>query len=1646
MNPTGLPPRVRSTSLRASAARFFDCANDRYLVEEDNGFSASEPTERPPAALDDEFVATQAATFVFREAVPTKDRSGSNWLFFMWTMLQMRHWKIPCLVIWEAIDAKKQDDGDTLGVHQDTRAKVQEAIDALEASGENQADPFYNDMIIHNTKHALKEDEHCIGFRVHVFVNWQVNMSLVMNQWFLETAGPQFQRYYSQASICDELWNMNNKETVLRHLCVAMGDRKQGDGAGKIIDVLDELAECSSPDELSWSVFVMFACAPQIENTEKILMDGMSEQECARCKLSGTSKAEMLKPETYGTLLKNFDGTYCVRDDPYDTDAQANNWERTDMDDEEEQQEFVPKKKGGVTDGEQKKRKDNRSILGMPRMLPPTLMFSQDRELRQTRGTVLDGPCGGSRWEEPKYVSWPCIVHGELALATPAVIKTLARLCKNDDELRKIAIPLYDEATPVCQEVTASRRVEHKTRFERRQAVAELYETVQTTGTKPLKTNNRVASDDQMPYKSDKDETEEWIAARINFFIAWLDSDASSFRLHEGMQQQEFMERCMERSALIENVKDTMLTILFDALFNKAGHHNQFWACILDFCTEHLTPAEWAKRRMFYQSEQTSSDASGDQDCTVGGVDAWERSFVPYLMDQVLGNVDVKYQFYEQHYLWLWQRIIAMNCSVPAKGGQKPCGNNWLLIPGMPGVGKTYVTHHLQAGMVPGTFEQNSRATDVSQLTVGSDKRGNPRCYFQNMCEFYDEGSANQLNPTNENPMPGNGKRGQRMATLDPKQVDRLSYLKMRMGEEASSSATRAIVDQTTGKVRRDKQYYHNPGGGIISSNEQRRAAQAILDRLCVYHIVTPESNKKRVMRRAELTPDEVFGRTANESLPKSLATVNDVKLWQLAHAVTAIVNSIEAAGLIDMTQQETTSRNIIEEATQRMGEKLRGRVRGKCLGLARGMTTFLRVLMALFTQAGLDSICQGLNCAPVPDVNQRHAVPRFIAQIMAAATAPFPDPAIYALGTLTNREFCKCSEALVVLYLGGMAKLNHFSIKHLIDTHETSAQQEMHTSGCRSAEPVLRDIAALQLEGFDDAIADAEDELDRLGKAVRHFAERAADTLHDQDLLLTAQEIVKTYTDVNSLQYKKHLQACKRKRAVEDLNRVAGSAMYVPSATWTANSAPGEDLNFDYLNCGQGMEEVINTLGTKGMTKQLTEMTLTELSQRVYSGRERAGKSTVNAMQFTATTEAQWDASTDAPTVALPIVQVTYDVKNRKTVVCVAAGYVFKLLEELDLHPEVVRLLGDPFNQELPENFSQMSMDVSMHDRMRKAVAHSLPGGLPRGVFYFDGTIPTTQSHGAFPAFAGTMCPTSVYDTDMTTTESPRNVKEMLSSQESNVKRQKTNTQASYHRATNWKPYDSYYGAPRKKFLGLEGVDKRRGGAAELFEDTSVDFLQQRIEQEGHHGSGRQALQRLHAYVRNGVFHKVVKRRTAKGFIDNDSPTAYSVMQVMVPDTAANIVAVGGSEPQSVFDTGDRARSNRPTNYWAAEKDFMPVSCASNIPNKEFLASCRVVGVGFDAKHRRCALSHAIRRHAAAQGTHDATLAPEDFDWQLFEDEHLPFLRSLNLEADCSAHPCVTSEQLELATVRRLCTPEQARAIAPDANGPEEPVASDSE
>jgi hypothetical protein len=307
-------------------------------------------------------------------------------------------------------------------------------------------------------------------------------------------------------------------------------------------------------------------------------------------------------------------------------------------------------------------------------------------------------------------------------------------------------------------------------------------------------------------------------------------------------------------------------------------------------------------------------------------------------------------------------------------------------------------------------------------------------------------------------------------------------------------------------------------------------------------------------------------------------------------------------------------------------------------------------------------------------------------------------------------------------------------------------------------------------------------------------------------------------------------------------------------------------------------------------------------------------------------------------------------------------------------------------------------------------------------------------------------MCPTSVHDSDMTTTENPRNVKEMLSSQESSVKRQKITAQTSYHRATNWKPYDSYYGAPRKKFLGLEGVDEQRGGAVSLCEETSVDFLQQKIEHEGHHGPGRQALQRLHAYVRNGVFHKVVKRRNTEGFLDNESPDAYSVMQVMIPDTAANIVAVGGSEPESVFDCGDRAKSNRPCNGWRAEKDFMPVRCAANIPKKEFLASCRVVGVGFDAKHRAAAMSHAIRRHAAAQGVHDTTLPPDHFDSQLFDDEHLLFLRSLNLEADCSAHPCVTSDELELATVRRLCTPEQARTTAPDANGPDACVASDSE
>ena len=189
----------------------------------------------------------------------------------------------------------------------------------------------------------------------------------------------------------------------------------------------------------------------------------------------------------------------------------------------------------------------------------------------------------------------------------------------------------------------------------------------------------------------------------------------------------------------------------------------------------------------------------------------------------------------------------------------------------------------------------------------------------------------------------------------------------------------------------------------------------------------------------------------------------------------------------------------------------------------------------------------------------------------------------------------------------------------------------------------------------------------------------------------------------------------------------------------------------------------------------------------------------------------------------------------------------------------------------------------------MRSAVASSLPGGLPRGVFYFDGTIPTTESHGAFPAFAGSTCPTSVHEAAPTADSSPRDAKDLFGSQGApQGKRHKGaagSTNVSYHRSVGWSCYDSEFGVTRRKFLGLDAVDKARGGVGDDHAEAPVDFLLQRIEQETHHGPARQYLQRLYAYMKNGVLDLTVKQRSADGFIDNDSPLAHSSMQVMVPD-----------------------------------------------------------------------------------------------------------------------------------------------------------------
>ena len=465
--------------------------------------------------------------------------------------------------------------------------------------------------------------------------------------------------------------------------------------------------------------------------------------------------------------------------------------------------------------------------------------------------------------------------------------------------------------------------------------------------------------------------------------------------------------------------------------------------------------------------------------------------------------------------------------------------------------------------------------------------------------------------------------------------------------------------------------------------------------------------------------------------------------------------------------------------------------MRGKCLGLARGMTTFLRVLMSLFTQAGLDNVCQGLGRSPLPDTDRRHTVPHFIAEILGGAVAPFPDPALYAMGTLTNREFCKCSEKLVVLYLAGMAKVNHFSVKALIDDMTDEARLLMLAAANEAAAPVVQQIADLHPERHSDTASDADSPIEALAKALKWFATEALDTMGEQSVLTDAGALVRKYVTATSVEYRRLLQSYKRKAAADDLNRIARSAAYIPEATWTTASAEGFDIDYNYLNCGQGMEDVINTLGTKGMTKQYIEMTITELTQRMYSGRERSGSGAVSAMQFASTRDAQWDSDSAGPKMANPIVAWKYDVHKRSPVLCVATGFVFEMLERLDIHPAAIAALGAPFEQQLPENFSQMSMDISMLDGMRSAVASSLPGGLPRGVFYFDGTIPTTESHGAFPAFAGSTCPTSVHEAAPTADSSPRDAKDLFGSQGApQGKRHKGaagSTNVSYHRSVGW-------------------------------------------------------------------------------------------------------------------------------------------------------------------------------------------------------------------------------------------------------------------
>ena len=587
----------------------------------------------------------------------------------------------------------------------------------------------------------------------------------------------------------------------------------------------------------------------------------------------------------------------------------------------------------------------------------------------------------------------------------------------------------------------------------------------------------------------------------------------------------------------------------------------------------------------------------------------------------------------------------------------------------------------------------------------------------------------------------------------DSSQQRQLGWLKQLYGEWYNALVQRC-KQRDDGQVVKTEDWITMVCGGIMNTNLAKEPETAIRSRLIYLgkQIFGGNTDAARKDRRADLHKDEIFNRSTVQSLSVA-AEEKNLLWWRMQHAIIVLYESLRSSGLIDLGEQHSAMAELIEKTVP----DLDARSKAKVLGMANGFDTVLRVTMALFTQAGFHNICESMEYELKPNPKHRHAVAEHCRKVLSAASAPFADPVVHALGLLTGKEFLTSDENVVTVVLCGLAKMKHFSVRNLINSYEDTALMLMATEGDEKA----KDVCKVFVDALDEdampsnvkTLRDDEQFLECLRVLLQQCRQLVPPTIE-----FKAQGVVETYYNSRSSKYQKRLYTLKRNAAKDKLDEIARSARYLPTPSWRPECREGDYTNFGMLNCGSA-RSALRTLEEKGMPRQIAQITLSKMHNSTHTGPERCGVMNSGSggnFDFSQEREAAWDG--DGRNTSTIVISEAYNPKDKERVLIMSASHAFHVLENLMFNEQVESLLGPFMKQEIPENVSQLELDLAAYDDLRNRVCKHIRRG-PTGSAVLDGTTPRTSNHGQFPPFPGTFfpeyCQQSEVPSEMDTTES---------------------------------------------------------------------------------------------------------------------------------------------------------------------------------------------------------------------------------------------------------------------------------------------------